>query len=281
MAHLRGQPCRFDSYRLLRASRLCGDLNNWIPFNGKPMVREIQGLRTAWAFPALSSFSALFNVQAGETLLPETAKFGSPALPIGGLNYSAGSTSTSPLHGVRGECPKGGRPLAGLATIALCSLGSPRRVESVTFANPVSMPFDTTSLKSRPFIVQDGNTAIIFYSAATTSGGQILWTSYDGANWTMPQAIALPSGFESANAPTVAARPYTGDPTNFNLANALDVSFTGRLHGRSVNEVFMIRLGTNASPPVPQSEAFVPLPSPRNSSRRIAGTRSAALWAGA
>ncbi len=224
------------------------DLDSWIPATAAQWFGK--SASSTAGYPTVNN--ATFDVQPGETLLTETVKFGNPAFPIQGMDYSGPLTTTSPYMAFIGTAQKqvatGRTSECRLFLARVSAIGG---VASVTV--PVSMPYDVASAKSRPFVVQDGNTAVVFYSAATTSGAQMMWTVYNGSTWSTPAPIEVPSGFESANAPSVAVRPYTGavPPVDSNgnpMNTVLDVTFTGRLRGRSASEVFTLRLASTGKP---------------------------------
>lgn len=238
------------------------DLDIWNPVSGNQWFAK-SGSSTA-GYPIVNN--ALFAVGAGETLMPETVKFGSPAFPIQGMNYS-GNSGQSPYLAFIGTAQK--QTQSGRVPECRLFLAQvPVNGGTATASVPVSMPFDVSSTKSRPFIVQDGANAVIFYAVSTTSGAEIYWTTFDGTNWTKPVAVELPSGFESANAPTATLRPYTGvnppvDQNGVPFTDVYDVSFTGRLRGRPASEVFTVRLATRTGGPgiypAPQNEAYQPI----------------------
>lgn len=233
------------------------DLDAWVPAGpGQWMNRSPS---TVNGYPAVNN--ALFNTQVGETLLPETAKFGSPALPQQGETFFPASTSTGPYMAFLGSIQKqtaSGRTNDSRLFITRAAVNAGQ----ATLAVPTSMPYDVSSPKGRPQLLQDGNVALILYSISGPAGSSAMWTAFDGTNWVKPTAFTVPSGFEGTSGPSGTLRSYTGanQPVDANgnaYPNVLDVTFSGRLRGRSTSEVFMARMGVGGTSILPGGNVWL------------------------
>jgi hypothetical protein len=120
---------------------------------------------------------------------------------------------------------------------------------SFTISDPVAMPYDPEMVKGRPAIVQTESGALILYTGIANGQAQIFSTFFDSANFSTPQALRLGGGFESLGGVSASARLYTG--TDSSLNNGRDrfaeISFTGKLRSRPVNEIFFARISLQAS----------------------------------
>jgi len=124
-------------------------------------------------------------------------------------------------------------------------------------ATPTAMPYDTMTQKGKPSVLKlDANRSLVFYSALGTGNSNIFWTLFDYSQrgnaatngFTVPSTLDFGDGFESLGSPSISGRQYIGAGGATPL---IDLSFTGKLRGRSNTEVFIGRIAAPAG--VPQS----------------------------
>jgi hypothetical protein len=205
----------------------------------------------------------LYPTVAGESVIPNSAKYGAPALPSRGQVNDVGGLISQPnlftnfdmafVGDVQKQTSSGRVTESRIFTtrVTVQANGQP-----VLDASPYSMPFDLYSQKGKPSVIRLGDLiatptpedlSIIAYSAQTSGTSRIFLTQFDynqrGSatnGYSAPQAIDFGDGFESVASPSIDIRPYSG---NAGLGSALlDISFTGKLRGRKNSEVFVGRL---------------------------------------
>lgn len=222
------------------------DLNTWTPANGSQWFRKAVG-----PYPDNSTdWNALFNVQAGETILADTVKFGAPSFPVAGDR----NPFTGALHGVTymaflGQAQKqtgtvrlGANDLfiaaTQLAADGTMTIGAPIPVMP---APGGAAPIDSQMTKSRASIVQVGNGATLYFAGAATNSSRLFQVSYNGTNWGTANPINVGQGFDSAGSPSATARRIgTGQ-------NVIELMFSGRIRGRQNSEIYLARFNASGN----------------------------------
>lgn len=196
-------------------------------------------------FPNLPNYDALFQSGAGENVIAGSEKFGAPAMPTMGLiDPLGGAPFTRSYMAFIGTAIK--QTAAGRNTENRMMLATVQSNANgvLTVNGPVAMPFDPNTTKGRPSIYQVQDGATIFYSGAGTGQAQLFYTVTDGTNFSRPTILAVGEGFESATSPSVQLRRYTGVPGNSII---LEMTFSGKLRGRSNPEIFYGRMTTSST----------------------------------
>lgn len=220
-----------------------GDLNQFVPSAADRWMTRA----SATPLPNVSP-DTLFGgaVNAG------SAKFGAPTFPSSGTYnmMDAPGAGGRPSYSARylamlGQATRGSQ---ALSTIVL----QPLQINAdatVTPGTPSALPYDLTSGKSKPSLVQLGAGAVVFYASYASGPGRLNWNSYnwDGnGTWSETTPLDVGNGFESIGAPSVTLRRYRNtDVPRF------EVGFTGKLRGRPFTEAFMGRLNLLAGLPSP------------------------------
>lgn len=223
---------------------------------------------TSTGFPSIAPDNLFAtNVPAGQSILPQTVKFGSPSMPVAGMVNSF-------------RVLPNGTPAPNHADVVMAFVGeaqvqtpSGRQAVSKIFVAPVTvdadgdvgmgdvwaMTSDPLASKGRPSVVQTfGSDFILFYSATVGGKSSIYFTNpsddaaandYDGSRFRESAVLSVGSGFESVWSPSVTGRLYQGVnsplPTGVQL---LEMTFAGKLRGRPVNEIFYGRVELEAEP---------------------------------
>jgi hypothetical protein len=270
---LPGQASVNDSWRIYIATLRGANLNNG-GGGGSPLrdLNLFQDGGSRWFRHAAGSangfpnqpLATLFGAAPGEVVLPETVKFGSPALPTNGFfnPFVPGQSFQSVSMAFLGQAQKQtGATRMGETRLFVAPVAVDGDGNAVVGA-AVGMPHDPHSVKGKPAIVQIGaNSSAIFYGANTTGGSRIFVTLFDGTTFSRPVPLGLGSGFETVGAPSAFARLYQGADaaaTGSAGGRIIEVTFTGKLRGRPNNEVFIVRLGADALG-VPQTVSQLPL----------------------
>lgn len=222
-----------------------GDLNGWSQSTAARWFNQAIGT----AFPTAPP-TTLFTLGAGDTIVPASVQFGSPAFPTSGafdlLDFPSGAGRTGSTQ----------RYMAYLGSAQVSdAAGSRRQVEqlmislmgfaangAVTELSASSMPYDLQSTKSKPSLVQTGNNATVFYTTASTGFGRVNYSSFNGTTWTAPRALDMGNAFESVGAPSAVLRRWRNSAVPY-----LSVAFTAKLRGKAYSEAFMTRLEADAN----------------------------------
>lgn len=230
------------------------DLDNASPISTGLGTPDARWFGPSLLFPLEGSinFDSLFTLGAGETMDtsrgPSGFQFGAPAFPTGGFYNPLQSPTNSRTDASqrylafvgRGTKVGSGGDRSVVEQIMIADLtfsGSNVALNGLT-----AMPFDTTTAKSKPSVVQAGSSATVFYTGVSNGLGQIFTSTFDGSSWTGLRTVALGDEFENVGAPTAILRRYQGR----NNAARIDLMFTAKLRGRQFAETFLGRL--NASP---------------------------------
>lgn len=176
----------------------------------------------------------------------DTVRFGSPAFPSNGfVDPSTGSTMPTLDMAFLGEAQRqtqtGRLPVSRLlvSTVTLGADGA----ASVT--DPVIATVDPNLAKGRPALVQTSATTHIFFAGVSNGQGQIYNIRYNrrDRSFTSPITLRMGNGFESMSAPSAVLRNRPGG------GSVVELTFTGKLRGRPVAEVFLVRFGIPAGTP--------------------------------
>lgn len=223
------------------------DLGKWQAAANNRWFRQEVG-----PFPNGSvSYDTLFQSTGGDTVIPSSVKFGSPALPTNGqVDVLTGNLFQSSVMAFVGNANKqnaGGRRDSEsrimTANVAVNASGA------VTVNNLLAMPYDPNSQKGRPSVYQVQGGAVIFYTEAGTGEGQMFYTVTDGATFTKPTVFSVGNGFEQVASPSAQVRRYDG--VNYDGQHSagpiVELSFVGKLRGRPNSEVFYGRMNTTTT----------------------------------
>lgn len=181
----------------------------------------------------------------------DSVRFGSPAFPAAGLAnpFNPATPLTAITFGFVGEAQRqtaGGR--FGVSQIFLSSVTRDGG-GNVTISDPISMGFDPEMPKSRPALVQTDAGTTVFFTGVASGQTQMYWSFFNGTSFTAPSSVSLGTGFEQVGAPSVSARPYQGADGSLlaGRTRMLELTFAGKLRGRTVTEIFYGRLPSDSS----------------------------------
>lgn len=241
------------------------DLNNFVPANPAAYPNGRWWRQEVADYPSLPA-ATLFP---GDPVIAGTMKFGSPSLPaFGPQNPFTGATSGFTYMSFVGSAQKQG---AGerygdyrvfLSRVRVAANGA------ITITDPVGNPNDTPMPKSKPTVVQAGNSATVFWAVSGTGQAGINYATSDGVNWAPTRLVDVGSGFENASSPHAVGRVYTGvgsPGTPGTGQNIIELSFVGKLRGRPTADIYLGRMTANGAGlatgqtyfPVIQNEALV------------------------
>lgn len=198
----------------------------------------------------------------GDPVLAGTAKFGRPAFPGAGetnpFTLAAQPFVYLAFDGSVQKQGSGARYSESAIFLAPVNFGANG---AMTIGAPIPMLNDPEMAKGKPSVIQVGSNATIFFAVAGTGQSTIQYVTFDGTNYGRTQPFVTGSGFESVGSPNVTGRVYDGVATQGTAATGstiLEVAFSGKLRGRSSNEIFMGRMACNASA-APNGQVFFPL----------------------
>ncbi|MBX3111872.1 MAG: PQQ-binding-like beta-propeller repeat protein [Fimbriimonadaceae bacterium] len=229
------------------------DLDNALPVSSGLGTPDSRWFGPSLLFPleGVVNFNTLFTLGAGESMDmsrgPAGFQFGSPSFPTGGAYNPLQSPTLS-----RADVNQQYLAFVGRGT-KVGPGGDRSTVEQVMLANLgfggggvvlnglSAMPFDTTSTKSKPSVVQAGSSATVFYTGTSNGLGQIYTSTFDGSNWTGVRSVSLGDQFENVGAPNAILRRYQGR----NDAARIDLMFTAKLRGRQFADTFLGRLAAS------------------------------------
>lgn len=220
------------------------DLDGWVSANADRWFnRSISA-----PIPAVNPFV----LQPGESLIPDSIRFGSPVFPASGVfnmldapSLTGRTGSTRIWMAYIGQATKldagGSRSqISQLFATELELNGDGSVVEVQTSA----LPFNLDANMSRPAIVATPAAVTVFYTLYGTGLGQIYTSTLNlnTGNWSQPRSLGLGEGFESVDAPSVVLRRYRNTGTA-----KLHLSFTAKVRGRPFSEAFIARLNSNSA----------------------------------
>lgn len=235
------------------------DLHGFVPdtTNGRWFL---QSPLTANGFPDQSLDASIW----GTGLVTGTAKYGSPVFPANGMMDPFRAIAS----GMGTPFPNALMAFVGNAQISQGGTASPQSeilVAPVTvdgagaagIGSIYAMTNDPSATKGRPSILQTANGFVMFYAATVGGRSNIYYVlpsnsvganNYDGSYFTDSTALDLGEGFESVSSPNVSGRLYRGaNATSSNGDPIIELTFTGKLHGRPVSEVFYGRMALDAN----------------------------------
>lgn len=233
-----------------------GDLHDNQPTNNKWM--DYQGM-----LPNGIEWNNWFALGAGENLLApasaSSAAFSNPTFPTAGFvdPLDNPATGVGRLHrpdrymAFVGETTKVDRtgtriPLSQvmIADLHFETAGVSRNgTGALNGIFPISQ--DPTSKKGKPSIVQQGESAAVFYPAQSSGRSELYTATFDGAAWGTVRSLGLGGVYENLSG--VSANLRRNDSNAFATSAFLDVFFTGHVRGRQNSEAFYGRLDTDAN----------------------------------
>jgi hypothetical protein len=222
------------------------DLDYFKPASGSSWFTMSASSATGYPNVSTATANGLFDVDTthGESILKGITSFGSPAFPLNGqVDRLTNSVMPSEYMAFVGEIQKS--TPTGLLTdsrIFITAVHSTAGSGVVT-ADPITTASivvkDDTTVKGKPTVVQHSNgDAQVFFSGVAANTSHLYYSQYfSGAN-ANSTPINLGSGFQSVDSPSAIAR----NVNNSAQTPAIELTFTGRLHGQSNSEVFVGRL---------------------------------------
>lgn len=236
------------------------DLNSFTPTN--PNTRWFS--QDGAAYPAAANDATLFNVGPGETLLPETVRYGSPAYPaLGSFDPFGGPARASTYLAFVGEAQKQtsqGRTSDSrifISNVTMTNNGSP-----VNVSNAVPLDYNPEMRKFRPSIVQVGSDATVFFTGDGAGRQSFFYSTFNGANWGAVRQAQVGNGFDQIGSVNASARIYQGQsvPGLGNGNAMIELAFSGKLRGRNLTEAFFARMLSNGSGAPVNNGALLNLP---------------------
>lgn len=199
-----------------------------------------------------------FSAQPGETVLPNTVKYGAPNFPVtGGYNPLTNTFSPFTYVAYLGIAEKQAASGRSHETRIMLNRVSTDDSGNTTIEGqagsgdrrPWVLPYDVTVSKGRPAIVQAGNTATVFYPGGGTGSNALYHTFFEGDAFTQPQPLNLGNGFESIVNPSATLRTYSGVSLNGITTGTpiIEMAFVGKLRSREHAEVYFARLRSDSS----------------------------------
>lgn len=225
------------------------DFNAWVSANANRWFQH------SLVFPANGTWQPLFTLAAGENLLAPgdetSARFMYPTFPNSGfenplVNANAGRSSIPDRYmafvGETTKVDRTGAP-SKLSQIMLAALNYQPN-GAVALNGITALPFDTTSAKGKPSLVQtDNNNASVYYVGTSNGLGELYTSWFNGNTWSQVRGLGLGDQFENLGAPSVSLRRYR----NAGASQVADVFFTGKVRGRSNAEAFTGQLSVDAN----------------------------------
>jgi hypothetical protein len=216
------------------------DLMDWVPDSARWYRQALGPLPTQTVTdPAIFGPGAIVG----------TAKFGGPAFSqLGGFNpYFA--TPSNPLMVYLGEVQiqtPTGRTSASKIFLSELTVGGDGSISESGV--PASISDNPELVKSRPVLLQAGNTGTVIYTGTVGGQSRFYHAYYNGTSFLNSQPLNVGAGFENVGAASVVGRRYLGAPipgTGVGPQSPIaDFLFTGKLKGRTNRELFMGRLRT-------------------------------------
>lgn len=216
------------------------DLNQFIPTSVGGVMRWWEGQQILPNQPDNVMFSDVLTgglpspTNYGGTIIPGTASYGNPVLSTTGATDMTGGL-VNPFKlivytgSVKRNTPSGVINDSRLFVTRFNNDGS--------VGNTRSLDVDPSSIKDKPTVIQNGETATILFSSESNGSRTIYVATYiDAVGWTNFQALGFGSGFESVSNPSSIMRFLRTERPEINTV------FTARLRGSSVQELFMSRL---------------------------------------
>jgi hypothetical protein len=213
------------------------DLNNWNPVNARWFRRGISN------YPR-DNASILFGVARGETLLTPTLRYYNPAFPQAGMRnpFNNDTVFQAMYFAFNGDVQKTTPTGRSNESRVFVGLVTPSADGSLEVSSPVPLANDPQMAKGKPSILQTPTGAMVFYSGVAGGQNRVFYSRLQGNAFGPSSPLPFGNGFESASAPSVTGRRYTGVNTQQNGNSVIELVFNGKLRGRPNSEVFMGRL---------------------------------------
>lgn len=227
------------------------DLNVWNPASNSNWFKQGVG-----GYPS-GPDSSLFGLQAGETLIPGSVRYGNPTFPAGGAKdpFVQGNNFTAMYMAFTGQAQKKNADNTVENTSRLMlGIVTPGADGSLSVSPPAVLNDNPQAVKGRAAIVQAGGSgtskAILFVPETQSGSSSILYTRYaPSTGFLQPQALPFGSGFSSVSSPSAVGRIQSfryPKPQNSGVP-IIELTFQGKLRGRANSEVFMGRLPTDGT----------------------------------
>lgn len=224
------------------------DLNFFVPASTSQWMAS----QTPNGFPASSQFAV------DGTVVPGTEGYDSPAFPLTGTKdpfwWADGSTSVwqsgnlsymafvgnAQINTASGRVPE--------SKVFLAPFTTTQTTGAVSFNSPTPVNDDVQTAKGKPSVVSvpigSSAEALVFYPVTAGSQTAIHVDRYTGSAFAPHMGLNFGTGFQSVNSPSAYLRPYAGASTSYpaNMKGLIDLVFTGKLRGRSNNEIYFGRL---------------------------------------
>ena len=211
------------------------------------------------ANPSQGQLAPLFLPGAGETVLEDTVKFGSPVFPALGIRAPLSDLSQRIMYmafvgDAQIQTPAGRNGVSHLylSSIDIQSNGS------ISVGPPTVMTADPNVSKSRPALVQNLGDAYLFYGTAGTGRGQLFRVHYNSSQWNAPQQVALGDGFESITNPAAFPRRQLGTGLPLSNQPVIEITFVGKLKTRPNSEIFYGRVSMSPNGQASTTPALMP-----------------------
>lgn len=225
----------------------------------RPATNSRWFLHNGSATPTAAA-SVIFGVPAAQ-IDPNSVAYLNPAFPAAGTAEPLSNLTAT------GKTDRGSLYMAFIGQVdrakptgervkeyrLLISNVTPQAGGGVTVTDPIPLTaggeaVDPTTPLGRPSIVQSGNNATVFYTASSGSGGQILWSHFDGNDWInisragRTESLGLGVAFDSTGSPSATLRRYQGG-----RQSRINLTFTGRIRGRTQTDVYMMQMVANGN----------------------------------
>ena len=172
----------------------------------------------------------------GGSIIPSQNRLSHPSLPTGGDKDLTGASMNQLALAMVGETKRqtASGPVSDsrLMMMEVDAAGTP--------TTPVVLDADPTLIKGRPSVVQNGTAVGVFYAGSSNGTSNIYQVLYTiGGTFTIPTQLRFGKGFESVSDPSaVLHTDASGNPEVL-------LTFSGRLRGSSVTEVFTTKLAVD------------------------------------
>ncbi len=249
------------------------ELGYFTPATGNRWFEKLTpGGSSTGAFPQCTTeaeANSLFNITtAGDTILINTVKFSSPSLPTNGLiNPLTSSDNPNAYMAFLGEAQlqtATGRAILNKMFIAPITLGSGG---APTVGAPIMAANDDSRIqKSKPSVLQVGETVTMMFGGGSAGNSQLMYMSYDPSfGWTPIRTFSTGGGFEYTTSPSMTLRRFAstaGGPQLPQGQEMLEISFVGKLRSRPNSEVFFgrVKAQSNGMPDGGNNPIFLYLP---------------------
>ena len=205
----------------------------WAAFTGNIPAAFI----TNATFPAtLTTGVPGTGATIGGSIIASQNRLSHPSLPTGGDKDLAGASMVRLALGMVGETKR--QTASGLVTDSRLMMSEINAAG--TLAVPVVLDADPMMAKGKPSIIQNGTAVSAFYAGSSNGTSNIYQVLYTlGGTFTVPTQLRFGKGFENVGEPSAVLHLDAAGNTEVLL------TFSGRLRGSSVNEVFTTKLAVD------------------------------------